>query len=291
MLARDIISYMEKIAPANLADPDDQIGLVFGDPDKEIKRIGVGWAATDYVLEQAGLLSASKFVKTRRVVKQKALRLDKKKQAQEDEEFADLLVLHEYPFFEEICDVFPGLSFFEKPVNYKRLKDLISKDACIYVAHTNLDETEGGTVDILAKSLGIKTAGKVKCGRWGKVPETSLTTMVANLKTSYGTDVVRIVGDPESNKKFEVLGCYIGNGLANIDVVEEFYMKGCHALVSSGLTEEVARYASELGFVLLDIERSKLEKPVMNNLAEKMMADLKNVFVSHYECEDSIGYM
>ncbi len=290
MLAREIMNYMEKIAPPNLAYPDDLIGFVFGDPEREIKRVGVAWAATEYVFEQAGILSASTFAKTRRVAKQKQFKFDKKKQESE-EETVDMLVLHEYPFFEELPDQFPGLSFFEKPANFKRLKDLMMRGICIYVAHSNLDETEGGTADILAKALGMKISGKVKCGRWGRIPESSLANIVANLKTSYGLDVVRVVGDPETNKKFETMGCYIGEGLANIDVVEEFFSKGCQALISSGLTEEIARYASETGFVVLDVERSKLERAVMNNLAEKMQADLKNTFVNLYECEDAIVYM
>ncbi|MFH0817934.1 MAG: Nif3-like dinuclear metal center hexameric protein [Candidatus Micrarchaeota archaeon] len=292
MLAREIIDYMkkEKLDGPGLAYEDDLTGLVFGDPEKEIKRIGVAWAATEYVFEQAGILSASTFAKTRRITKQKQFKFDKKKQETE-EETVDMLVLHEYPFFEEIPDRFPGLSFFEKPVNYKRLKDLITKGVCVYVAHSNLDEAEGGTSDLLAKTLGIKITGRVKCGRWGKIPELSLANLIANLKASYGIDVVRVVGDPETNKKFETIGCFIGDGLANIDVVEEFFEHKCQALVSSGLTEEIARYASELGFVLVDVERSKLERPVMNLLAEKMQADLKNTFVNLYECEDVIAYI
>jgi putative NIF3 family GTP cyclohydrolase 1 type 2 len=290
MLARDIIDYMEKVAPIGLAYSDDLVGLVFGDPDRDIRRMGLAWGATEYVLEQAGLLSASKFAKARKVVKQKQFRFDKKKQG-EEEEGIDMLVLHEYPFFEEVSDRFSGLSFFEKPANYKRLKDLIARDLCVYVAHSNIDETEGGTADILAKAVGIKVTGKVKCGRWGKVPESSLTNIVSNLKTAYGLDVVGVVGDPESNKKFEIVGCYIGEGLSTTDTVDEFYMRGCQVLLSSGLTEEVARYSSELGMFLINVERSKLERPVMNNLAEKMQVDLKNVFVTLYECEDAVVYM
>ncbi len=291
MLARDIITYMEKIAPVNLAYPDDLVGFVFGDPDKEVNRIGIGWAATEYVLEQAGVLQAGKFVKTRRTPKQKPFKLDKKKPVVEDEAAIDMLILHEYPFFEEICDKFPGLSFFEKPPNYSRLKDLVTKEVCVYVVHSNIDETEGGTVDILTKEMGIKVMGKIMCGRWGKIPESTLTSIVTNLKTAYGLDVVRIAGDPETNKKFEVIGCYIGDGLANLDVVEEFYSKGCHALISSGLTEDVARYASEIGIILIDAERSKLERPVMRNLTEKMQGEMKNMFITLYDCEEAIAYL
>jgi putative NIF3 family GTP cyclohydrolase 1 type 2 len=292
LLAREIISYMDGVAPLSAAYDDDLVGLVFGNKEREVERIGVAWAATEYVLEQAGLLSASAFAKARRPVKQKQFKFDKKKQSPEDEDSAvDMLVLHEYPFFEELPDRFQGLSFFEKQANYKRLKDLISKDVCVYVAHSNLDDVAGGTADILAKNLGMKIDGRVKCGRWGKIPETTLTSIISDLKTAYGIDMVRVVGDPDPNKKFESIGCYIGDGLGNIDVVETFYEKECRALVSSGLTEEMARYASELGMTLMDVEHSKLEKPVMNNLSEKMRVDLKNVFVNLYECEDAIVYM
>ncbi|MFH1447324.1 MAG: Nif3-like dinuclear metal center hexameric protein [Candidatus Micrarchaeota archaeon] len=290
MLARDIIMYMEKVAPFNLAYPDDLIGLVFGNPDKVINHIGVSWAATDYVLEQAGLITRSRFNMTKPGLKRKRYGVGKQ-QAADEEEYVDMLVLHEYPFFEEISDVFAGLSFFEKPTNYKRLKTLISKDVCIYVAHSNLDETEGGTADILAKNIGLKTKGKLKRGRWGTISETTLTSLVSNLKTTYGIDVIKVVGDPESTKKFDIIGCYVGSGLGSIDILEEFYLKGCRALISTGLTEQVARYASELGIVLIDLERAKLERPVMQNLAEKMQIELKNVVVTLYECEDSIVYM
>ncbi len=295
MLAREIMNYMEGVAPKGLAYEDDIVGLVMGERDREVKKLGLAWAVTDYVLEQAGLLSASKFVKAHKTVKpQKQFHFDKKKQASEDEETVDMLVLHEYPFFEEVSDRFSGLSFFEKPVNYKRLKDIISKEVCIYVARSNLDETEGGTADIVAKVIGMKVdknAEKIRCGRFGKIPESSLANIVSNLKTAYSAETIRIVGDPESSKKFETVGCFVGSGLSSTDVIEEFYLRDCQALVSSGLTENAARYASELGLVLIEIERSKLERPVMNNLAEKMQVDLKNVFINLYECEDVISYM
>ena len=285
MRASDIVAYLEKVAPLRLAHDDDLVGFVIGDINRDIEKIGVAWAATPYVIELAGLGTPKGMSK---VMPPPQAGIKKKRL---DEREVDMLVLHEYPFFEECGTLFPGLSLFEKPPNHERLKSLVQKDTCVYVMHSNLDETEGGTADILARNLGIKVTKKLKCGRVGTVSDATVGSIANLLKTNYVVDLVRVAGDADPNKALSTIGCYVGNGLATTDILEEFYLKGAEALVSSGLEEDVARYGTELGIVLLDMDRSKLERPVMQNLAEKMQTDLKKVATIIYDCEDAVAYL
>lgn len=291
MLASEIVGRLEKIAPLSLAFEDDPVGLVFGDPNKVVKKVGVAWAITDYVMEQANLLEVRQEIKPRKISPLHARFALRKKTPEEVEADIDMFILHEYPFFEEKRAIFPGISFFEKPPNAKRIKRLAAKDVCVYVMHSNLDDAEGGTADALAKVLGMHVVEKFKCGRIGEIAETTLGNIVSTLKTSYLCDVIRITGDVESSKPITKVGCFIGPGLKYIDVIEEMYLKGAQVVVSSEMTETVARYADDLGISLIDIERSRLERLIMQNLAEKLERDLKGITVMHYECEDSISYV
>jgi dinuclear metal center YbgI/SA1388 family protein len=115
----DIIGVMKKIAPPNLAESWDNVGLQIGDPTWPVQRI---WVALDPIPE----------------VIQAAINQN-----------IDLIITHHPLFFQPIKSI--DLS---KPES-KIIADAISHKIAIYSAHTNLDKVTGGINDLLANKLNL----------------------------------------------------------------------------------------------------------------------------------------
>ena len=156
----ELIDELEDIAPPELADADDRIGLQVGDPSAEVRRLCVAVDVSVPVVDLAV------------------------------ERGADLLVAHHpliYAPLTSIAEV--------DPVG-KRLAKLVRAKAALYVMHTNYDTVPGGINDALASKLGVvgceplttrKTDPLVKIVVF--VPE-SAVEQVRNAMADAGADVL-----------------------------------------------------------------------------------------------------
>lgn len=115
----DIIEELEEIAPPDLADPDDRIGLQVGDPSAEVRKLCVSVdtsvAVVDSVIERG----------------------------------ADLLIAHHPLIYQPLASVSQT-----DPVA-RRVSKLIKADTALFVMHTNYDTVPGGINDVLASKLGV----------------------------------------------------------------------------------------------------------------------------------------
>lgn len=119
MTVADLIDELEDIAPPELADEDDRIGLQAGDPSAEVKRICVAVDVSPGVVDQAVKLKAN------------------------------ILVAHHPLIYAPLTSVAEV-----DPVR-KRLVRLIRADIALFVMHTNYDTAPGGVNDALATKLGV----------------------------------------------------------------------------------------------------------------------------------------
>jgi len=115
----DIIGVMKTIAPPNLAESWDNVGLQVGDPTWPVQRI---WIALDPLPE----------------VIQAAIKQN-----------IDLIITHHPLLLNSIKSI--DLS---RP-DAKIIADAISHQIAIYSAHTNLDKVNGGINDLLANKLNM----------------------------------------------------------------------------------------------------------------------------------------
>ncbi|MCX7746218.1 MAG: Nif3-like dinuclear metal center hexameric protein [Clostridia bacterium] len=116
---REITKYIEGIAPLNLAEEWDNVGLMVGSMEQEVKRILVCLDVTSKVVEEA---------------------ISKK---------ADLIVSH-HPF------LFKGMKrITEDDIKGQLIFKLIKFGIGVYSAHTNLDVTVGGINETLASLIGL----------------------------------------------------------------------------------------------------------------------------------------
>lgn len=112
----DLVEAMEQIAPTRFAEDWDNVGLLVGDPQREIRRVLL---TIDY---------------TRAV-------------ADEGREMGcEAVVAYHPPIFQPVKRVLAGGVVF----------DAITRGVAIYSPHTALDVADGGTNDLLADVLGLE---------------------------------------------------------------------------------------------------------------------------------------
>jgi len=116
----DIIGAMNIIAPSDLAESWDNVGLQVGDPKWTVRRIWMALDPLPEVIQEAA--------------KQKI----------------DLIITHHPLLF----DSFSSLNLSNPEA--KVIADAIQKKIAIYSAHTNLDKVSNGINDILAQILGLQ---------------------------------------------------------------------------------------------------------------------------------------
>jgi dinuclear metal center YbgI/SA1388 family protein len=115
----DFIDELDEIAPPDLADADDRIGLQVGDRSREARIVCVSVDTSVAVVDLA---------------------IERK---------ADLLVAH-HPLIYT-----PLASLAEDDPVARRVMKLIRAGAALFVLHTNYDSVPGGVNDVLAGKLGV----------------------------------------------------------------------------------------------------------------------------------------
>lgn len=116
---KDIAEYMEELAPVRLAEDWDNVGLLVGNPEQEIKRIMLCLDVTSKVVEEA--------------VNNKV----------------DLILSHHPLIFSPMKSI--TRDYFKGGIIHK----LIKNDISVYSAHTNLDVAPEGTNEYVARLLGL----------------------------------------------------------------------------------------------------------------------------------------
>ena len=119
MKTRDIINILEKKFPKINAEEWDNVGLLIGDYNKEVKKIQFSLDATLESIENA---------------------ISKK---------VDMIITHHPIIFKAIKDIT------EQNILGKKIRDLIKNDINVYAIDTNLDSSIDGLNDYILKKLGI----------------------------------------------------------------------------------------------------------------------------------------
>lgn len=110
---------MEQLAPKHYAVPDDKIGLQLGTLQKDVRKVLVALDVTEDVVAEA------------------------------IDSGAELIIAHHAIIFRPLQHLQT-----ETPAG-KLYERLIKHDIAVYIAHTNLDVTDGGINDMMAEALGL----------------------------------------------------------------------------------------------------------------------------------------
>lgn len=255
----DVLEYVETLAPRYMKMDFDNVGLLCGRKEKEVKKILVALDPFQSVIEEA-------------IAEQ-----------------ADLIVTHHPLIFRD-----PPMAINEDSQTGRNVLLLIENGIAAINAHTNLDQAPGGVNDVLADTVGLKNIrvitpqGTDKEGReWGLLhmgirEELPLAEFLAEIKSSLHCQGLRYV---DSGKKVHTVA--VGGGSC-ADGIYEALAAGCDTLVTSDVKYNQFRAAYELGLNLIDAGHFHTENPVMPVLAEKLRAAFPDVEVifseKHTDC-------
>ena len=255
----DILQYIETVAPPYMAESWDNVGLLCGRKDREVKKILVALDPFRNVIAEAIA------------------------------EKADLIVTHHPIIF---MDQIKALN--EETETTRNLLTLVEHGIAAINAHTNLDLAPGGVNDVLAATLGLenieipKPEGTDAQGRpygllrSGTVAEQSLSNFLAHVKKSLNCDGLRFVEVGKPVRKVAV------GGGSCADFMEDTLAAGCDTFVTSDIKYNQFRTAYELGLNLIDAGHFHTENPTMPVLAAKLREAFPDIEVklaeNHWEC-------
>ena len=235
---RDIINFMEKLAPLELAESWDNVGLMVGDFDMEVKKVLVALDIDDNVINEA------------------------------IENNVNMIITHHPFIFGSIKNINSSNT------TGKRAIKLIKNDIAVYSAHTNLDIAKNGTNDVLAKLLQLNdTEILLKSdddtnglGRVGIISnEMSFLDFSISLKEKLKMKNLTITGD--TKKMIKKVGLCTGQ-CSGSEYMIQAKKAGCDVYVTGDLRYHEAQFANNLDLCVIDITHYGSEVLIVPKLCQ-----------------------
>jgi len=245
----DVLRFMEKTAPQYMKEDWDNVGLLCGNGDAEIKRV---------------LVALDPFMN----VCKEALDLG-----------ADLIVTHHPLIFSPVKAVTD-----QNPVG-RCILFLIKNGIAAINAHTNLDQVHGGVNDVLANSLDLRDVKLLSpCGtdeagnewgllRAGEHDEMNLAAFAAFVKERLNCPGLRFVDAGKPVCRVAVGGGSCGGGLYEVAAA------GCDTFVTADVKYNQFWDALEYGVNLIDAGHFETENPVCHMLASALREEFPELEV------------
>lgn len=252
---KDILNFIETIAPSYMKEDWDNVGLNCGRMDAKVDTVLVALDPFMHVCEEA------------------------------KEVGAQLLLTHHALIWE------PG--FVSDQTEWgKCALYLIEKGIAHVNAHTNLDCAPGGVNDRLAEKLGLANIsildpkGPDAQGRYwglirqGRVEEQPLEQFLASVKENLGCRGLKFVSGGKPVCKVAVGGGACASELQAVAAA------GCDTFVTSDVKYNGFWDARDLGVNLIDAGHYHTENPVMAHFAEKLQAAFPEITVKLSQTHD-----
>jgi len=249
---KDILTFIDTLAPMYMKEDWDRVGLNCGRLDQEVRSILVALDPFAAVCREARELGA------------------------------DLLLTHHGLIWT------PGFVTDENEQGRNTLFLIENHIACIN-AHTNLDCAPGGVNDILAETLGltnirvINPRGTDLQGReWGLLRQGDLPTsdrlslaeFLPKVKAALGCEGLRYVDSGKS-----VCRVAVGGG-ACAGEMEQAIAAGCDTFVTADAKYNHFHDAKAMGLNLIDAGHYHTERPVCDYLAKNLRAAFPEVRIT-----------
>lgn len=227
---KTVSDYINRIAPYNTQCSWDNCGLLVGDENAQVKRIGVCLDLTEETLEEA------------------------------KKEKVDLVITHHPLIFT------PQKNFLAGDKAFNLAKDGIN----LISAHTCFDCADGGVNDLLCEILGIKQATGVQSDecqipmvRIGFIDEQSSSEFALFVAKRLDT-VCRVVDCKNTIKKVAVCGG------AGMDFLFDVLREGADAYVTGEMKHHEMLLAKEKGITVVEAGHFRTENPSMTILKNKL---------------------
>lgn len=244
---KDILESIEVDAPHALAESWDNVGLLVGDELRETRHILVGLDPTSELLDEAIALHA------------------------------DTIITHHPLIFRPLASIDTS-----QPVG-KIIEKALGNKISIISCHTNLDHAVDSVSDALAKSLDLEHLKPLLHAQSSTVPGTGLGA-VGSYSEPMGIDdflkkilhklhlsKISIVG-PMPEKICTVAVC----GGSGSSFAEAAYQSGADIYLSAEIKHDIARWAEESNFCVIDAGHYATEQFAISLMAEKLRKTADN---------------
>lgn len=249
MKVRELTDWLEKKYPAKMAESWDNVGLLVGDDEKEVKHVFLALDLTEKILDEA--LDAG----------------------------ADMIITHHPMIFGGVKKInnhdFTG----------RKILSLIRHDIQYFAMHTNYDVM--GMADLSAdylelqnrKVLSVTTEteeGEQGFGRVGKLPE-AMTLRQCGLfvKKALGLQDVRLYGDPEQN--VEIAAVCTGSGKS---MISDVMKHGADVYITGDIDHHTGIDTAAQGLAVIDAGHYGTEYIFMKAMQQKMKENFPDLKVS-----------
>ena len=247
---KNIACELNAIAPPELAEPWDNVGLMVGDMEQPVSCVFVCLDVTSDNVQKAIACGA------------------------------DLIISHHPLLFSPLKRVV------EDDVAGGIVRSLIKHNISVFSAHTNLDHADGGMNDILAGKLGLSNVRRFteeesrdgegrpldNIGRIGSLhAPMAMSDFVEFVGNLLNCRTIRYVGDPAESVR-QVALCTGSGG----DGIYTAYHAGADVYVTADIRHHQAQLAFELGINLIDAGHFETE----NTICEFMKSLLSQRFAS-----------
>lgn len=239
MLVAQLLSALERRAPAALAEEWDNVGLMVGRHNQPVRRLLVALELRDAVVGEA--LEAG----------------------------CDAILTHHPP-------IFPSL---DRLTDHSAAGAAVLRAAenrlAVVAAHTNLDSAAGGLNDLMAALLGMTDLRPLRpapadpavgLGRVGRVAPTTLAAVAAHVAAMFPGPVTH-TGEPWGH--VETVACCTGSGASLID-------DAAAAEVDVYITGDLKYHDADRagGLALVDVPHAGVEREAMHRWARTLERDL-----------------
>lgn len=247
---KDIINEMEKFAPKFLKEDFDNVGLMVGDKEKEVKRILLALDCTLEVIEEA---------KNNNI---------------------DLIITHHPLIFRKPSSITTDT------LQGKKIIELIKNDINLYSSHTNLDSAQDGLNETIMSILGFDKNEVIevnKHSRDGKKEglgrvvsldkEILLEELISKVKEKLNISGIKVVVGKSTVSKLAIIN---GSGQ---DFFEKAVKMGADCIITGDTTYHYASDYKEMGISIIDAGHFASEWLVYLNVINKIKDNFKDVEV------------
>ncbi len=229
----DIVRLLEEMAPPELAESWDNVGLMLGRKQKTVRKLLLALDMTHETVAQA--------------INQKA----------------DMLITHHPAIFHKLGRMT------DDDWQQDLLLQLAEHGIAVYSAHTNLDCVANGVNDVLAKKLRLVDADILDIanglGRIGDIAQpTGLRDFACFVKKALRADYL-VLGDAHK-QVHKVAVC----GGAGSDLIALALSQGADTLVTGDVKYHEAQQAVFSGLNIIDAGHQPTELPVLDDLADRL---------------------
>ena len=255
----NIINEMELLAPTYLKEDFDNVGLMVGDKNKEVKKVLLALDCTLKVIEEA------------------------------KKENVELIITHHPLIFKRPSSITTDT------LQGKKIIELIKNDISLYSSHTNLDSVENGLNDTIVSILWFdnskileknKRDDKAGLGRIVSLKESiQLEDLISKIKKSLNINNLRVVKGKDKVNKIAIIN---GSGQ---DFIGKAVALGADCIITGDTTYHFASDYKEMEISILDVGHFASEQITFFNVMENLKEKFKDVeFITSTVEEDPFSF-